>query len=207
MPDPYRVLGVRASATDAEVRKAYRRLAQLHHPDHNHGSVESARKFEEVQEAYAQITKLRASAPGRSAGAARSGGASASSGGAGSGGATDPGLEQRLRRMEEELRQAQAARERARREAREAARAAAASQAAADRAGDRASTDTSAAPKRPTDEELGYITTTDTLSKILADAREELFGKVEEVRHHPATARVADMIDDLAAKLRGDEKP
>lgn len=195
MTDPYRVLGVRASATDAEVRKAYRRLAQLHHPDHNHGSVESARKFEEVQEAYAQITKLRASAPGRSAGAA------------GSARATDPGLEERLRRMEEELRQAQAARERARREARDAARAAAASQAAGDRAGDRASTDTSGRPKRPTDEELGYITTTDTLSKILADAREELFGKVEEVRHHPATARVADMIDDLAAKLRGDEKP
>jgi curved DNA-binding protein CbpA len=191
MTDPYRVLGVRASATDAEVRKAYRRLAQLHHPDHNHGSVESARKFEEVQEAYAQITKLRASAPGRSAGAA------------GSARATDPGLEERLRRMEEELRQAQAAREQARREAREAARAAAASQAA----GGRASTDTSGRPKRPTDEELGYITTTDTLSKILADAREELFGKVEEVRHHPATARVADMIDDLAAKLRGDEKP
>jgi curved DNA-binding protein CbpA len=193
MTDPYRVLGVRASATDAEVRKAYRRLAQLHHPDHNHGSVESARKFEEVQEAYAQITKLRASAPGRSAGAA------------GSARATDPGLEERLRRMEEELRQAQAAREQARREAREAARAAAASQAARGRAS--TSTDTSGRPKRPTDEELGYITTTDTLSKILADAREELFGKVDEVRHHPATARVADMIDDLAAKLRGDEKP
>jgi curved DNA-binding protein CbpA len=193
MTDPYQVLGVRASATDAEVRKAYRRLAQLHHPDHNHGSVESARKFEEVQEAYARITKLRASAPGRSAGAA------------GSARATDPGLEERLRRMEEELRQAQAAREQARREAREAARAAAASQAARGRAS--TSTDTSGRPKRPTDEELGYITTTDTLSKILADAREELFGKVEEVRHHPATARVADMIDDLAAKLRGDEKP
>ncbi len=190
MTDPYQVLGVRAGATDAEVRKAYRRLAQLHHPDHNRGSVESARKFEEVQEAYAQVTKLRASAPGRSAGAA------------GSARATDPGLEERLRRMEEELRQAQAAREQTRREAREAARAAAASQAA----GGRASADTSGRPKRPTDEELGYITTTDTLSKILADAREELFGKVEEVRHHPATARVADMIDDLAAKLRGDEK-
>jgi curved DNA-binding protein CbpA len=191
MTDPYRVLGVRASATDAEVRKAYRRLAQLHHPDHNHGSVESARKFEEVQEAYAQITKLRASAPGRSAA------------GAGSAGATDSGLEERLRRMEDELRKAHAAREQARRDAREAARAAAASQSA----GNRGSTGSSERPKRPTDEELGYITTTDTLGKILADAREELFGRVEEVRHHPATARVADLIDDLAAKLRGDEKP
>ena len=168
------------------MRKAYRRLAQLHHPDHNRGSVESARKFEEVQEAYAQVTKLRASAPGRSTGAA------------GFSTATDPGLEERLRRMEEPPTQAADGH---RREAREAARAAAASQAA----GGRASADTSGRPKRPTDEELGYITTTDT-SKILADAREELFGKVEEVRHHPATARVADMIDDLAAKLRGDEK-
>jgi curved DNA-binding protein CbpA len=203
MTDPYKVLGVRASATDAEVRKAYRRLAQLHHPDHNHGSVESARKFEEVQEAYAQITKLRASAPGRSAGAA------------GSAGATDPGLEERLRRMEDELlRKARAAQEQARREAREAARAAAASRASSSggsSSGGSSSEGSSGGarrdPRRPTDEELGYITTTDTIGKILADAREELFGKVEEVRHHPATARVADLIDDMAAKLRGDEKP
>ena len=58
--DPYLVLGVRADASDQEVRSAYRRLVQLHHPDHNDGSAESERRFEEVQEAYAQIRELRA---------------------------------------------------------------------------------------------------------------------------------------------------
>jgi len=50
--DPYAILGISASATDAEVRAAYRRLVQRHHPDHNGGSREAARRFEEVQEAY-----------------------------------------------------------------------------------------------------------------------------------------------------------
>src|SRR2546423_11637630 len=59
-PDPFVVLGVERSAPDAEVRTAYRRLVQLHHPDHNGGSAESTRRFEEVQEAYAQIRRLRA---------------------------------------------------------------------------------------------------------------------------------------------------
>jgi curved DNA-binding protein CbpA len=34
-PDPYQTLGVTRSATDAEVRAAYRRLVQLHHPLQN----------------------------------------------------------------------------------------------------------------------------------------------------------------------------
>jgi curved DNA-binding protein CbpA len=41
-PDPYVTLGVARDAGDAELRAAYRRLVQLHHPDHNGGSVESA---------------------------------------------------------------------------------------------------------------------------------------------------------------------
>src|SRR5947209_2054758 len=60
---PYQTLGVPPNATDADVRAAYRRLVQLHHPDHNAGSPESARRFEEVQEAYAQILRERKSAP------------------------------------------------------------------------------------------------------------------------------------------------
>ena len=59
MTDPYKLLGIPHSATDAEIRAAYRRQVQLHHPDHNGGSPESTRRFEEVQEAYALIRKLQ----------------------------------------------------------------------------------------------------------------------------------------------------
>ena len=38
MTDPYKVLGISHSASDAEIRAAYRRQVQLHHPDHNGGS-------------------------------------------------------------------------------------------------------------------------------------------------------------------------
>ena len=62
-PDPYVTLGVSRTADDAEVRAAYRRLVQLHHPDHNGGSAESARRFEEVQEAYAEVRRRRKSGP------------------------------------------------------------------------------------------------------------------------------------------------
>ena len=61
--DPYRTLGISANASEDEVRAAYRRLVQLHHPDHNGGSAESARRFEAVQEAYAQIRSARPAAP------------------------------------------------------------------------------------------------------------------------------------------------
>src|SRR5579859_2721660 len=57
--DPYRVLGVSRTATDAEVRAAYRKLVKATHPDHNGGSPEAARRFEAVQQAYAEIQELR----------------------------------------------------------------------------------------------------------------------------------------------------
>ena len=148
--DPYVVLGVRADASDEEIRSAYRRLVQLHHPDHNHGSAESERRFEEVQEAYAQVRKLRASGthaaappppPPRAAG--------------------DPDLDARLKDMERDLREAHLARERARRAAAEAA--------------------ASAERKRPSDEELGYIKTDDSFSKIFADAGAALAEQLAEL--------------------------
>ena len=148
--DPYAVLGVRADASDEEVRSAYRRLVQLHHPDHNHGSAESERRFEEVQEAYAQVRKLRASGthaaappppPPRAAG--------------------DPDLDARLKDMERDLREAHLARERGRRAAAEAA--------------------ASSERKRPSDEELGYIKTDDSFSKIFADAGASLSEQLAEL--------------------------
>lgn len=51
--DYYRVLGVRRSATPAEIKAAFRRKAQLLHPDHNPGREEWAnRRLVAVVEAY-----------------------------------------------------------------------------------------------------------------------------------------------------------
>lgn len=52
MRDPYEVLGVPKTATDEEIKKAYRKLARQYHPDRNIGDKESEEKFKEVQNAY-----------------------------------------------------------------------------------------------------------------------------------------------------------
>jgi hypothetical protein len=89
--------------------------------------------------------------------------------------------------MESELREAQQARERAERARQEAIRAA--REAAAAASGAR--TPSADGRARPTDEELGYYSTEDSISKILTDAREAL----------------ADRFDDLADLLKGDDHP
>ena len=166
-PDPYTTLGVDPGASDAELRAAYHRLVQLHHPDHNGGSAAAARRFEEIQDAYAQVTRLRAMTPHVEQEAPRA--------------PVDPEVESRLADIERQVREAHAARERARQAAREAA----------------AQTE-----RRPSDEELGYVTTDDTFSKLLADARDEL----AERRAHPAAKRMSDLIDELASKLAGERR-
>jgi molecular chaperone DnaJ len=50
--DYYEVLGVERGATEADLKKAYRRLAMKYHPDRNPGDKESEDKFKEANEAY-----------------------------------------------------------------------------------------------------------------------------------------------------------
>ena len=50
--DYYQLLGVTRSATADEIKKAYRKLAMIHHPDKNQGQKKSEEKFKEITEAY-----------------------------------------------------------------------------------------------------------------------------------------------------------
>jgi molecular chaperone DnaJ len=50
--DYYQVLGVAKNATHAEIKKAYRKLAQKHHPDANPGNKEAEDRFKEISAAY-----------------------------------------------------------------------------------------------------------------------------------------------------------
>jgi molecular chaperone DnaJ len=50
--DCYEVLGVARGADEAEIKKAYRRLAMKYHPDRNPGDVQAEERFKEVQGAY-----------------------------------------------------------------------------------------------------------------------------------------------------------
>lgn len=54
--DYYEVLGVDKSASDADIKKAFRALAKKYHPDMNPGDKEAEAKFKEAQEAYAVLS-------------------------------------------------------------------------------------------------------------------------------------------------------
>lgn len=163
--DPYETLGVSRGASDADFHAAYRRLVKLHHPDHNNGSPESAARFEQIQEAYARVREQRGrtlradeARPRASADTARAG---ASADEARPGASADPDLDARVGDIERELRQAQAARERARRGASDAA---------------------AASEGRPTDEELGRVSTDDSFAKVLADGLDQLADRLKRRR-------------------------
>src|ERR1700755_2769341 len=50
--DYYSVIGVPASASQDEIKKAYRKLAAKHHPDKNQNDPKAADRFKEISEAY-----------------------------------------------------------------------------------------------------------------------------------------------------------
>ncbi|HEV8348583.1 MAG TPA: molecular chaperone DnaJ [Vicinamibacterales bacterium] len=51
--DYYEILGITRSATEVEIKSAYRKLAMKHHPDRNPGDHRAEEKFKEAAEAYA----------------------------------------------------------------------------------------------------------------------------------------------------------
>ena len=64
MNDPYQILGVSENASDEEIKKAYRELARKYHPDNYHDNPLAdlaQEKMKEINAAYEQITKERAS--------------------------------------------------------------------------------------------------------------------------------------------------
>lgn len=101
--DYYRTLGVSESATAADIKKAYRKLAKQFHPDANANDPKAAERFKEVGEAYSVLsdeakrkqydTMRRNPFGGFGSAAGRSGTGAAGYGGAGGYGSGSPGAD------------------------------------------------------------------------------------------------------------------
>ncbi|MBR2132018.1 MAG: DnaJ domain-containing protein [Oscillospiraceae bacterium] len=70
MTDPYQILNVSSTASDDEVKKAYRELARKYHPDNYHDNPLAdlaQEKMKEINAAYDEIQRRRSGQSGRSA--------------------------------------------------------------------------------------------------------------------------------------------
>ncbi|WP_166293140.1 DnaJ C-terminal domain-containing protein [Leucobacter viscericola] len=81
--DFYQILGVSKDASEAELKKTYRKLARQHHPDSNEGNPAAEAKFKEISEAYSVLSDKDQRAEYDQIRAMRSGGARFTSGGGG----------------------------------------------------------------------------------------------------------------------------
>jgi DnaJ family protein C protein 7 len=54
--DYYKILGLQKDATETEIKKAYRKLAIVHHPDKNPDDADAADRFKEIQEAHETLS-------------------------------------------------------------------------------------------------------------------------------------------------------
>ncbi|MEJ7680005.1 MAG: DnaJ domain-containing protein [Segetibacter sp.] len=59
LKDYYKILGITPSASLADIKKSFRRLALLYHPDKNFGSNLHEAKFKEIKEAYEVLSNAR----------------------------------------------------------------------------------------------------------------------------------------------------
>jgi curved DNA-binding protein CbpA len=58
--DPYEILGIEGGSSDIEIRKAYKNLAKIHHPDRNHNDPNAHKTFIILSKAYNCIKDTKA---------------------------------------------------------------------------------------------------------------------------------------------------
>ncbi|KNC18670.1 molecular chaperone DnaJ [Arthrobacter sp. RIT-PI-e] len=90
--DFYKILGVSKDASDADIKKAYRKLARKYHPDQNQGDAAAERTFKNISEAYSVLSDAEQRQQ-YDAIRAMGGGARFSAGGAGGGAGGRAGFE------------------------------------------------------------------------------------------------------------------
>ena len=86
MRDPYEILGVSRSASEEDIKKAYKSLSRKYHPDANINNPhkdQAEERFKEIQQAYQQIMKERTEGYSYQGGAGTRGGGGYSAGGYG----------------------------------------------------------------------------------------------------------------------------